>query len=106
MISLAQFMGRCLHDERVVEESRRLAAAEEACEQDLSAGGAKEIVAANDCRNALGQVVDRRGELVAPVAPAVTNNEVPTLLIGTLLLGPPKEIVEAFDGRIEAQSNT
>ena len=52
-------------------------------------------------RHALDVVVDRRGELIRPVAVAIAHQQIAALLRRPLLLRAVPEIDEALDGRLE-----
>src|SRR4030095_4804320 len=73
---------------------------------DLSSGRFEQIVPADDERDALAPVVDRRRELIGPVALAIPREQVPALRRRPLLAAPVPEIDERFDGRVEANANT
>ena len=55
-------------------------AAEQPRELDLAARGRQQIVAANDERDALHEIVHRRRELIRPVAVAVAHEQIAALL--------------------------
>src|SRR5258706_5970114 len=89
----------------MVEELRRLGAPEQPGELDLPAGGGQEIVAAHDERDALSVVVDRRRELIRPVAVAVPREQIAALLGRALLLQPVPQIDEPLHGRLEPDAD-
>ena len=101
-VGFAEFLRCRLHDERVVQELWRLGAADKTRELQLPAGGREQIVATDHERDALHQVVHRRGELVGPLAVAIAHEQIAALLRRPLLLQTVTQVDEALDGRLEA----
>src|SRR5947209_8085790 len=84
-----------------MQELRRLVAAEQARELDLAAGRLQQILAADNERDALDDVVDGRGTLIHPVPVAIANQQIAALVGRPLLLRPETEIHESLDRRLE-----
>src|SRR4029079_5600982 len=78
-IGLAELLRRRLHDQWMVAEQRRRRSSGETREPNLPAGGGQEIDAANDVRDLLEVVVDRRRPLICPVAEAIADQEITAL---------------------------
>ena len=88
-----------------MEKLRRLGAAEETRELDLAASRRQQIVAADDVRDPLHPVVDRRGELIRPVFVAVAHEKIAALVGRALLLRAVPQIDEALHGRLEPNTD-
>ena len=84
-----------------MEKRRRLVAAEQPRQLNLPARGGEEIDAADHQRHALDVVVDRRRELIRPVAVAIAGQQIAALLGGALLLWTETEIDEALHRWLE-----
>ena len=80
-----------------MQKSRRVGSSEQPRELDLPSRRVEQIFASHDEIDALVPVVDRRGELIGPVAFAIAREQIAALLGGTLLLRPEPEIHEALD---------
>src|ERR1051326_5731739 len=85
----------------MLEESRWILASEQPRDLDLAAGRREEVVAANDERHSLHEIVDGRGELIRPVAFAVADDDVAALRRRLLLLRTVPQIVESLDRVVE-----
>src|SRR6266850_7210356 len=57
-----------LHDQRMMEKRRRFGATEQPRELNLTPGRREQIVTADHVRDALNEIVNRRDELIGPVA--------------------------------------
>src|SRR5205814_9029953 len=68
---------------------------------NLPACRREQIVAANDQRDALQVVVDRRCKLVRPLSLPIADQHVTALLRWPLLLGSMPYVLEALDRRVE-----
>src|SRR5438105_1751265 len=85
----------------MVQEFRRRGSAEKARELDLAPRRLKEIVAANDERHALCEIIHGGGELIRPLAVAIAGQQVAALLPRLLLERAVAQVDEPFDGRLE-----
>src|ERR1700730_12433771 len=90
----------------MMEESRRARTTEEARELQLAPGGCEEIVTANHQRDALDVVVHGRRELICPVAVAILDQQVATLLRRILRLWAVAQVDEALDHGGKAHADT
>ena len=68
----------------MVREGRRLVAAEQARDADLTAGRRQQVASAHDQIDALPEVIDARDELIRPVAEPIANDDVAALRRGIL----------------------
>ena len=89
----------------MVKKLRRIAPAEQPRELDLAAGRGEEVVAADHQRHALHVIVNRRRELIGPVAVAILDEQIAALLRGLLRLLTVAQIDESFDGRLEPHAH-
>ena len=91
---LLNFCSGGLHDQRMVQKRGRVRPAEQAGQLDLAAGGRQQVDAADHQVHSLDEIVDRRGELIAPVAETVTHEQVAALVGRDLCLRPLEQVVE------------
>src|SRR5262245_56555011 len=90
----------------MMEEPRRHGASEQTRELKLAAGRVEQVVAADDQRDVLHEVVDSRGELIRPVAVTIADDQVAALLGRALLLRTVTEIIESLHRRLEPHAQT
>ena len=83
-----------------MEEGRRLGAAEQAREADLTSGRRQKIFTAHDKIDLLFKVVHGHAQLIRPVPMTIADQEVATLLGRILRLWTQAPIDEALDPRI------
>ena len=86
----------------MVQEPRRFGASEQPGQGDLTARGFEQIFAPNDVRDAVIEIIDRRGELIRPVAFPIADEKIAALLRRPLLLWTAAQIDETFDRRIQS----
>src|SRR5262249_54369489 len=88
-----------------MEKLRRLSTPEEPRELNLAAGRCQQVVAPDDERHTLYMVVNGCGELVRPVAFAIADEQIATLLRRPLLLWTVTQVDEALDARLEPDAD-
>src|SRR5215831_19393618 len=89
-----------------MQESGRLGASEQPRQLHLAPRGLEQIVAADDERDILDEIVHGCGELVRPVAFAIADEQIAALFVRALLPRPVTQVDEALDARIEADAQT
>src|SRR6188472_3578912 len=87
-------------------EARRGDAAEHARQSNLTARGRQQVDAANHVADALQVIVYGRRELIAPVAEAIANQQVPALEARLLFLRPEQFVEKSFDAWLHAHTPT
>lgn len=87
--------------EVVVDEARRLGAAEKARELDLTSGRGEEVLAADDDVDLLLEIVRRHRELVGPATVAIARQQIAALLGRNLTLPAAAQVVEPDLFRLE-----
>lgn len=87
-----------------MKKARRAGPAEQARELNLAAGGSEEVLAPHDQVDALVEVVDHHRELVGPVAVAIADQEIASLVGGHLLDRPQAKIAEGDGLALEANA--
>ena len=101
-VRLRELRAGRLADQRVVEEPRRLVAAEQPAEPDLAGRVREEVLAADDEVDVLAEVVDDDREPVRPVARPVADDEVAGRRRLAGPVGPTQEVVEGLRARRRA----
>ena len=80
----------------MVQEPRRLRAADESRQAELASGGVEDVLAADDEVDALFVVVHDDGELIRPVAVTVADEHVAALRVGVLRLRTEAKVGEVL----------
>jgi len=103
-VGLAQLLLRRLHDQRMVQERRRLLATEQSRNSDLAAGRREQVDSSDHVIDVLPPVIDRDGELIRPVAVPIAQEHVAALLLRILLLETEPFVYERLDTRIDPET--
>jgi hydroxymethylglutaryl-CoA lyase len=95
----AELLAVLVAHERMMQEARRLRAAEESGDPDLPSGGGEQILTADHDIDALVDIIDAHGELIREVAVAIAGEHVAALLLGLLVARPEPQVSKGLESR-------